>query len=350
MDPKVTEGTFLMNFDLYRKYKIFSHTYAYSNNQDSICDSYLEKNTESVENVHSICRKIDNILKNNIPSVSSNTSDTINKCCEYLSYFIYDKIKNLSTKINVTKFYNALNDAKGIYYLSDDKCDIINFYSKKGEFDKMKELYFRSEILQEIKNNYDKISVDDASFYKTYISESANFYNEKVILDFCNYDEYYKKILRNFLHNFNETNNFLKEKGIEISNVNELSTIPTCESEEKDVSLAEALVSDSHGQLQSMDNPGKLIIDLAPSSIPDTGKNSSAGVVSGILFGTCSLFFIIYKFTPLGSSLHNKIWNTKEKFNLEDKSDELILDASGNDNMDLYNSMYNIQYHSSQNS
>ncbi|SBT02780.1 unspecified product, partial [Plasmodium ovale curtisi] len=54
-------------------------------------------------------------------------------------------------------------------------------------------------------------------------------------------------------------------------------------------------------------------------------------------------------FTPLGSSLHNKIWMTKKNFNLEDKSDKLKLEASDNENMDLYNSMYNIQYHSSQN-
>ncbi|SBT55301.1 PIR Superfamily Protein [Plasmodium ovale wallikeri] len=349
MASKVTEETFLMNFDLYVKYKIFSEIYDYPNYGDSICDIYLGENPESVDNVHSICRKIDNILKNNISSVSSDTSDTGNKYCEYLSYFIYDKIKNLSTNISLAQFYTTLSYAKGIYFLSNDKCNIINFYNNKEYFDKMKELYFRNEILQDIKNKYDNIFIDKKEFCKKYITESADLYNEIVKDNFCKYDEYYKNILTNFLNNFEETKNFLKGKKIEISDVKELSTIPTCESGEKGDTLAEALVSSSHGQQQSVDIPGKLTPEAAPSSISDTGKNSIAGIVSGIFIGTCSLLFIIYKFNPLGSSLPNKIWKTKEKFNIEDKSDEFLLEASDNESMDLYNSMYNIQYHSSQN-
>ncbi|SBT73604.1 PIR protein [Plasmodium ovale] len=337
-----------MNFYLYRIYKIFSQIYDYPNNGYSICDNYLGENPKSIDNGHYICRKIDNILKNNIFSTSYKLV-TVNKYCEYLSYFTYDKIKNFPTRNNFDKLYEALIAAKGNHNIENVNCDIINFYSKKGEFDKMKELYFRSEILQEIKNNYDRIIVDDESFYKTYISESAKFYNEKVMPDFCNYDEYYKKIINKFSCNFDETKNFLKENIIEISDVNALSAIPTCESGENDATLAEALVSDLHGQQQSKDSPGKPTTDAAPSSTPDTGKNSIAGIVSGVLMGTCSLLFIIYKFNPLGSTLPNKIWKTKENFNIEDKSDEFLLETSDNESMDLYNSMYNIQYHSSQN-
>ncbi|SBT00118.1 PIR Superfamily Protein, partial [Plasmodium ovale curtisi] len=305
MASKVTEeffqklgndGTFLMNFDLYVKYRIFSQIYDHPNDRDSICNNYLGENPESDYNVSSVCRRIDNIFKNFISSVSSNTSGTINKCCEYLSYFIYDKIKNLSTYINVAQFYAALNHAKEIYYISDDNCDIINFYSKKGEFDKMKELYFRSEILQEIKNNYDKISVDDVSFYKTYISEFANFYNEKVIPDFCNYDEYYKNILKNFLHNFNETKNILERNRIQKLEVDtQLSPIPSCVSEQRGATSEQVRISDAHSQGQGVSKHGGLSTDMAPSSTPDTGKNNTAGVVSGILIGTFSLFLIIYK-------------------------------------------------------
>ncbi|SBT55995.1 PIR Superfamily Protein [Plasmodium ovale wallikeri] len=323
-----------MNFYLYRIYKNFSEIYDYNKNENSVCNSYIEENSEPFGNIHNVCKNIDNIFKN---IFSTNYRlDTVDKYCEYLSYFIHDKIKNFPTTNNFDKLYEALIAAKDNHNFENDNCDIINFYSKKGEFDKMKELYFRSEILQEIKNNYAKISVDDVSFYKTYISESANFYNEKVMPNFCNYDEYYKKILKKFSHNFDETKNFLKGNRIEISDVNALSAIPTCELGEKDATLAQEGSSGPHGLGQDVHNPGIQSPDMETSGTPEHGKNNIAGIVSGILIGISSLFFTIYK-------------KTKEKFNIEVKSDEFLLEASDNESMDLYNSMYNIQYHSSQN-
>ncbi|SBS91782.1 PIR Superfamily Protein [Plasmodium ovale curtisi] len=340
---------FLMNFDLYGIYKKFSQIYDYDKHVDSICNYYMQGNYESIGDIISVCQKIDRILKSSISYVSSDTTYTVNKYCEYLSYFLYEKIEKFSSNNNFFELYNTLNDARALYEFNSNNCNIINFHGKNGKFDKMKELYFRNEILQEIKNKYDRNFIDEKKFCKEYLLESADLYNEIMNNNFCKYDKYYREILNKFSTNFEETKNFLKRNGIEISDVNVLSTIPICESEEKNAPLAEALVSGLHGQQQVMDNPGKVTTDGTPSSTPDTGKNSIPGVVSGILIGTCSLFFIIYKFTPLGSSLHNKIWMTKKKFNLEDKSNELILEAADNESMDLYNSMYNIQYHSSQN-
>ncbi|SBT73726.1 PIR protein [Plasmodium ovale] len=339
-----------MNFHLYGIYKNFSQIYDYDNYVDSICNSYMEGNYEPIGDILSVCQKIDRIFANEIFSLSSHKLTTANKYCEYLSYFVHDKIKNFPTRNNFDKLYKALIVAKEFHNIKNDNCDIINFYIKKGEFDKMKELYFRSEILQEIKNNYEKISVDDVSFYKTYINESANIYNEIVNTEFCEYDQYYKEIIKNFSNNFEETKALLKVKTIEISETKtQLSHIPSCEAVARVATLAQAESSDSHGLGQDVHKPGIISADMDTSGTPDQGKNSIAGIVSGILIGICSLFFTIYKFTPFGSSLPNKIWNTKEKFNLEDKSDELILESSDNESMHLYNSMYNIQYHSSQN-
>ncbi|SBT83695.1 PIR protein [Plasmodium ovale] len=336
-----------MNFALYRIYNRFSILYAYNKYGEGICDAYIKGISEHSANIISACTKIDNILKSSISDVYS---DTVNKYCEYLSYFIYEKIKSFATNSNIDELYETLNVAKVIYSISKDKCSIKNFHSNKEYFDNMQELYFRNEILQDIKNKYDSLFTDNEEFCKNYIIESADLYNKIVNTKFCEYDQYYKEIIRNFSNNFEEIKALLKAKRIEIPEIKrELSQIPSCEAVAKVATLAQAGAPDSHGRGQDIYNPGVLSTDMETSGTPDHGNNSIAGVVSGILIGICSLFFTIYKFTPLGSSLHNKIWMTKKKFNLEDKSDELILETSDNESMDLYNSMYNIQYHSSQN-
>ncbi|SBT52667.1 PIR Superfamily Protein [Plasmodium ovale wallikeri] len=352
MDSNITEDffqklgqriEFLMNFDLYNIYKTFSDIYGYNSYSNGLCDIYLGGHSQTYTDIHSVCKKIENIFNNFFKE--TNELITHNKNCEHLSYFIYAKIKNLAINSNVVKFYEALNYAKGIYGLNDDNCKIKIFHNNKEEFDKMKELYLRNEILQEIKDKYDNLSTDNDEFYKKYITESANLYNE-IVTNFCKYDEYYKKILTEFSSNFGKTKEFLKQKIIEIQEVNkQLSPIPTCKPEEEGAISPQAQVKDLHDQ-QGMDNPEGFAPRMKPSSNFDTGKNSTAGIVSGILIGTCSLFFIIYKLTPLGSSLNNKIWRAKNKINLEDNSDEIILGTSDNENMLLSNNMYNIQYHS----
>ncbi|SBT83742.1 PIR protein [Plasmodium ovale] len=338
-----------MNFHLYGIYKKFSKIYDYDQYAGSICNSYMEGNYESISDILSVCRKIDRIFASNIFNVSSHKLTRVNKYCEYISYFLYEKIKKISSNSNFLELYNALNNAKTLYRFNSDNCSIINFSGKNGKFDKMKELYFRNEILQEIKDKYHRNFIDEEEFCKKYIRESADLYNEIVKDNFCKYDEYYKNILTNFLNNFEETKNILERNSIKKLEVDtQLSPIPSCVSEQRGATSEQVRISDAHSQGQGVSKHGGLSTDMAPSSTPDTGKNNIGGVVSGIFIGTFSLFLIIYKFTPLGSSLHNKIWKTKKKFNLEDKSDELILDAS-DENMDLYNSMYNIQYHSSQN-
>ncbi|SBT83657.1 PIR protein [Plasmodium ovale] len=336
-----------MNFDLYIIYKRFSHIYDYNSYSSSLCDNYLEGYSQPYTDIHSICKKFDNIFKNVF--VSTNELITLNKKCEHLSYFIYEKIKSFATNINIDELYETLNYAKDIYNISKDKCSIINFHNNKEVFDKMKELYFRNEILQEIKDKYDRNFIDNEEFCKTFIDESADLYNEIIRTNFCKYDEYYKKVIKNFSNNFEKTKDLLNGKRIEIPEIEKkLFPMPDCKSDEEGAISPQAQVEYLHNQ-QGIYNPEGFAPHMDLSSNFDTGKNSIPGIVSGLLIGTCSLLFFIYKFTPLGSSLPNKIWKTKEKFNLEDKSDELILDASDNESMDLYNSMYNIQYNSSQN-
>ncbi|SBS91124.1 PIR Superfamily Protein, partial [Plasmodium ovale curtisi] len=79
---------------------------------------------------------------------------------------------------------------------------------------------------------------------------------------------------------------------------------------------------------------------------PYAYTNVNAGIVSGTLFGTLLLSLFFWKFTPLGSRIQHKIWSTKNNYNIENKTDEIILDTSDNEDIYSYNNEYHIQYNS----
>ncbi|SBT01802.1 PIR Superfamily Protein [Plasmodium ovale curtisi] len=311
-----------------------------------MCRSSIASNILHSSDIISVRQRTHKML-NNIKSIATSLKlANSNKLYKHLSYFFYEKIREFITNNNFKVFYQALNNIKKTFQLNDENCNIINFYNNNEEFDNKKKLFFRSEIIQVIKDKYNIYFADEESSCKTYTNESAHLYNQIISANYCKYDQYYKKLLEKFSYNFEETKIFLKSKSIDISAPGTaLNTKPSCDTEVRGTELLQTGLDGSRSHLQNESISGSFDIDALSSSTSNNGKGKTVGIISGIMFGIFLLFLLFCKFTPLGSLLNHKIWKKTMKFNGDCNSDDLTLDTLENENMDIYNSTYKIQYH-----
>ncbi|SBT00536.1 PIR Superfamily Protein [Plasmodium ovale curtisi] len=339
----------LMNLPLNRIYGKINQYFSSNRHDSTICRSSLSELSSNYALLLSICNKVDNILKMTIYNVSLLPSVDVNKYCEYLSYFLYVQIINNNINSYSDELYGALNKAKVIYGLND--CNIINFDISKEQFDKKKELYIHSELLNSIKNKHTTYNSYDSSIFTKYFNECVNSYKKIVQNNNCKEFENYEKELDNFINNFKETKNILEGKNITIF-AEDISLIekPTCTSEKSIATLEpkEAVATRTdHETVSTFVSSNTETAQMEPLV---AGTDITPGLIFGIIDGIFFLSLIFYKFTPFGSSLHHKIGSIKNKFNLEVKNKEFIEDTFDNTNMNMYDDMYHIQYQSSQNS
>ncbi|SBT02795.1 PIR Superfamily Protein [Plasmodium ovale curtisi] len=335
----------LARLPLFRINNIFNKYYSLGQNINAICDSSIPEESLHFSDLRTACHNIDKILKNLIQIQLQSYID-INKRCEFLSYFIYDKVKNINTNNNFQELYKVLNDAKNSYNLNDDKCTILKFNINAEVFNKKKELFFRSDILHCIEKEYNNLFIDDHHFLNQYMSECADFYNEIIQNDFCKNDKLYEPELKRFHEVFNKTKDFLKGKSVtSVENIKFMEK-PACIAEAEDSTLSGkvSLVSEDARQMLNVSDQHDDV--TIPKDASNIGTHSSAGIILGITFGTFLLFLSVYKFTPFGTLLHDKIQKKKYIYGLEDKNTELLLDGSDNEDINLFSERYPIRYNS----
>ncbi|SBT74145.1 PIR protein [Plasmodium ovale] len=327
---------FFMNLPLYHTYRDFSLLLGTVQKQHSICHHYLESSSENYSAILPICLTVEQILGNIQVKSQHEISDVYNPC-KFLSYLLYDKVKNISNENNFDDLYDAI-DTMIFEPLNKKNCEIIKF--NKEEFDKKKELYYRGETLYWFKKNYENCNFGNVSTCSNYIRECEDFYNKNIETKDCTKLKHYKSELKYFIQNFNETKNILQRNGIEISDKNiPLFEESMCQSESKSTELEQKPIVHLGGDQQELYHSGSFTDQTLNLEDYDVGTNNSAGIVLGTMTGIFLLFFIPYKFTPFGAWLKNK-------FNLEHKTNEFSLNNSANENVDLYNEIYNIKYSS----
>ncbi|SBS91775.1 PIR protein [Plasmodium ovale] len=337
----------LMRLPLFRIYITFTKFYTFKRNVSNICSTYIAEESSSYSNnMQDVCQAFNKMIENRNNMVNQANSVSINEYCVYLSYFLYDKIKNSFSSSNVQKFYEALNDTKAQYDLNDDKCTILKFNINEECFNKKKELFFRSDILLWIEKEYNNLFVGNYDFFNQYIPECANFYNGIILGDFCKNRTLYEPELKKFYDAFNKTKDFLKGKGV--TSVDNITLIekPECLSEVGNSILSEKELLVPKADHQMVDISDQLSDSFVPKNSSNIGTHTSEGIILGITFGTFLLFLSFYKFTPFGTWLHDKIRKKKKKYNLADKNSELLLDGSDNEDIKLYSELYPIRYNS----
>ncbi|SBT83833.1 PIR protein [Plasmodium ovale] len=336
----------LMKIPLYLICKDFNNYYSHYSSSNYIDKNefvpYSEYKEEIKPGWNAINNALKNLKKNNLEKYDS--FDT-NKQCEYLSYFLYDKFKKITKEINFEQLYEEINTNKLIYYDLDDKtCHIKKFHMYNDNFDNKKYLYFHSEMLHWIKEKYKEHFYLEHDFCNHCIQDSVKFYNNEIKNNYCKEKESYETELRSFIENFNKTKVFLERNGIQITPpITELPTEPECP-----VEPSITLDTESHGHSHSASQINLMskdsYPDIPPMGNPNNGADTTAGIVLGTFSGISLLYFFFHKFTPFGSLISQKLGSTKKFFNHGEKSEELNLDAYDNDDTNLFNNEYHIQY------
>ncbi|SBS95407.1 PIR Superfamily Protein [Plasmodium ovale curtisi] len=308
------------------------------------CSYYIETSTPHFDEFRKVCRAVEKTLNYLNPDIYKELDNC--KPYEYISYFLYDKIKNIDTNNYFQNFYEIFPSILNSYGKVQN-CNIIKFDTNKDEFHKKYELYFRGEILHWIKLKYESDFYFDEDFCKDYINKCFKFYNEKIKDSDCKEFEHYEEELTKFSKNINETMTFLKGKKIDITEeeiqVHHKTRCPS--KEEKDRVGQQVLNQAQPGQqmVHASTNPNPESVSIGS---PNADTNVTAGTVSGTFIGISLLSLLFWKFTPLGSRIQHKIWNKGNNYNLENQNDEIILDTSTNEDIYSYNNKYNIQYQS----
>ncbi|SBT83444.1 PIR protein [Plasmodium ovale] len=345
-----TKYPLLIHSGLYRLYELFSSNYYDTDSSIYACNNYLDKHVSEQNNLRIVCLKAERALKNLNSNINAYGLDNIDKGCEYIRYFLHERIRKISNyKHNIQNLYTALDAIKTMNNINNSNCNLEHSEIENEEFVKKKELFFHREILDWIKKKYETIYIHNFS-YEKYLHDCTTIYREIVGNNNCKKFESYKQELKDFKVTFEDTKNFLLPRN-EITSTNdlELSEIPTCPSIPADTKLENA--GDGLHTAQTMDHGVTHSEDRDSSTDdPSTDNGITGGIVSSITFGMIFLFFISYKFTPFGQKLHQLKGIPKKFFNkAEDESHELSLERGDSDYIELNNDMYNMQYHSIQN-
>ncbi|SBT36761.1 PIR Superfamily Protein [Plasmodium ovale wallikeri] len=337
-----------VNSGLYSLYKLSFSRYYETEDYNFACNNYIENNFPESKDIRAVCLTAELTLKNLNDNIVQHEIDNLHKGCEYIRYWVWDKIRNINaSEENIGNLYSALDAIKSSNDINDSNCNLNNFEIEKEEFEKKKHLYFHREILQWIKKKYGTTYVDNPS-YENYLNDCATKYKTIVESVDCNKFESYKQELIDFKNAFEETTKFLLEKSeITLTNSFNLSDIPTCPSTPIDLKLQNA---DDGGfdSAQNMKPEGAYSMDDdTAADSHSTGNGVAGGIISSITFGMLFLFFISYKFTPFGQKLNQLKRIPKKMFNkIEDENEEFPLQRAYNDYVEFNNDTYNIQYNS----
>ncbi|SBT73436.1 Plasmodium vivax Vir protein, putative [Plasmodium ovale] len=332
---------FLLGSPLYLIYLLFSRDYTAVHSDNPICNIHIKEDTSQESGIHSICLNLQKLLESLSDFIESEVLD-YDVFCKYVSYFLHEKIKDISTRNNLDGLYGALNYIIK-YILNVSTCQITQF--KNEEFDKKKELYFRSEILNWVQNNHNDIHYTEDLCDK-FIDESVQFYNKNVKDNYCKYKQYYKDELENFVNIFNKTKKILGRNGISISEKDlSLPQMSTCSSQDHRNGLenTEAIV------LPSVDQKESPVFHNPDESIQEDSTNSNRNITStilGITSGMILIIFFLYKFTPFGAWLHDSILKKKRiRSYIEEEKDDLLENTYESKNKNKYETVHHIGYH-----
>ncbi|SBT74473.1 PIR protein [Plasmodium ovale] len=334
----------LMKIPLYLIHKEFNIYYSHYLTSKKIHKNELVLCSEYTKETNPGCNAINNALKNFKGNSKKFDFFDNEKHCEYLSYFLHDKFRTITNENNFDKLYKEINDNMKIYDLDNQTCHIKKFDNYKGNFDNKKFLYFHSEMLHWIKDKYEKHFYQYQTFCNQCIQDSVTFYNNEIKNKYCEEKESYETELRSFIENFKETKEFLERKGMQITpSIRELPTVPNCPAKTRNA-LGTVPLDHSHAAPQNNPITRDSGPEIPPIVSPNNGADTTAGIVLGTFSGISLLYFFFHKFTPFGSLISQKLGSTKKHFNIGEKSEEFNLDAYDNDDTNIFNNEYHIQY------
>ncbi|SBT74333.1 Plasmodium vivax Vir protein, putative, partial [Plasmodium ovale] len=194
---------FLLELPLYAIYIHFHRNDIHGHELHSSCESQIKNENAHTSEIRQVCKAVQTYLLQLDGLKDTFRLKDVSKTCEYLNYWIYDKIKHIkNSRDNIKNLYNTINP-KSVHDLSDGCSNIKDFDISEDEFNRKKELFFHAENLYWIEKKYITIPTKYSSFYEKYLVKCAEYYNEIMLNTYCKNNDEYKLELKNFSTNFN---------------------------------------------------------------------------------------------------------------------------------------------------
>ncbi|SBT83966.1 PIR protein [Plasmodium ovale] len=310
----------------------------------SSCEYKISENLAHSNYIRQVCKNIETHLSQLKNLISTIHLADVAKGCEYLGYWIYDKIKHInSSRDDIQNLYRAINYLNLLNGLNGKCSNIRDFNISEDKFNKKKELFFHTENLFWIEKKYSTIISSDPSLYGKYLDECAKYYRKFMLDYYCKNREDYKSELVDFSTNFNRTKNFLKEQKIQIV-LEDLKSPETfdCTLESKIPEEEGPVASHPHDPQNHRGGEQDALIDDVDSA--GTNPGTIAGTGLGISFVMLLSYFFLYKFKGYQHFIRPLIQKEKKLLsNLEDEDNEIIQISDPNQ-MNLDNTSYHVNY------
>ncbi|SBT52032.1 PIR Superfamily Protein [Plasmodium ovale wallikeri] len=273
----------------------------------------LDREFNDYHGIYGFCLSLTGNLQNydNLPSL-----DLLDKHrCTFLNIWIYERLSKEKINLNSTKY--ALIKSKIINFWDDfkmrkEECswDFVS-YINQTDYDKMKRLYdyalnYKMLEFHIERNKYPCSQEDD-----DYIKKSIQLYNQAK--SECVHDTTSKKYCKAFS---DITNIYTKD---ELSLLECKKTLSSDEAHREIQSMLEKqgqgvefreVAVDAHGILEQRAHSSDVTLRSSEEISPYPALPSAMATVSPIL-GILLTFFVLHKFTPLGSWIHSLLLKRK---------------------------------------
>ncbi|SBS99516.1 PIR Superfamily Protein, partial [Plasmodium ovale curtisi] len=308
----------------YNYYKLDNIILYEADNDFNQCEE-LSTELKKYEGVVDLCRKLSYFLRNLDKILTINVFD--NESCEYLNYWIYDRLFNKSINdIPDKNFYITsipfIVRAKN-YIDYGEICNFHIFKITKVDFAKMKKMFDLAVNYKSIITKFSTTDFKCSTYFDEYIKDSVKVYNDAKEECSTGSEKPYCSV-------YNVVDGLDSDRKLSKLQCPELKTshsVITTSKQGMDgrVGIQGVVVS----------NDGRLENDFSAFShsistgemLPISDTEAKTYIMAAIfpLIGIILLFFILYKFTPLGSRLHTVLSKKKLISYFEDEHEKQVL-------------------------
>ncbi|GAB69857.1 hypothetical protein PCYB_006060 [Plasmodium cynomolgi strain B] len=266
------------------------------------CKSFISNNVAKEANIYNICNKLKVILEDwdTLLTQYEFTNKDDKKYCNYLNYWLHEKIKgNYCRKRTIEFLYDEWDKINEIFVKSSTKCSHKDFLVSENAFIKKKNFFDFIEYYGSIKSKLDKSDTSKNEKYCKYIKNHFKLYFVMEHEDICKNTSIYNEEISIFKNKFiddQEEVEYLKKtcndkylKTIEnvYSNKVILNEPNEFETYKKEY-VSEGLPS--HEKYNEFDNKNKIddycsyCVDLLPYEIDNPGINALCKIFAKNLY------------------------------------------------------------------
>ncbi|SBT03005.1 PIR protein [Plasmodium ovale] len=270
--------------------------------------------------------------------------------CKYFNLWLCDRLSKVLNNFEHPKFNDIKTKIKVIWGKSDinGKCEYhFISYIENSNYAKIKNLYEYALNYKYMKHHFDKGGVPCSERDKQYIKDSLNLYNE----------------VKNECRTVSDKNRLLCTALSDVKSVynnDQLSKL-TCNGEMLKDETSRGLQIASYTQIPytqlQVDAEKTYKEDVPPAEVslfslptldgphPVSDSHKAMTIVFPIL-GILLIFFLSYKFSPVGAWVNNHLGKNKNSFNVnEEEINELLENSLYSTNENINKSYNNVGYH-----